>query len=152
MNSVQAKVSDYCWSRFASPNSGDEALSSWQWLAPEVLDTSHATYDERSDVYSFAMICWEISTDFTYRPFEQHLSARPETVVRGEIVSNDLRPPILPSTPVQYADLFRCCWATNPNNRPSFDKICEDLTSMLKTNETRSLMRERSVSTTKNKT
>lgn len=30
-----------------------EMLSTWQWLAPEVIDHQNTDYDERADIYSF---------------------------------------------------------------------------------------------------
>jgi hypothetical protein len=32
----------------------DEALRTWQWLAPEVLSHKRVEYDERSDIYRYA--------------------------------------------------------------------------------------------------
>ena len=35
-------------------------LCGWQWVAPEIL--GGARFTERADVYSFAMVAWEVRT------------------------------------------------------------------------------------------
>ena len=34
----------------------------WQWLAPEVIDADSTQFDQRSDIYSFGVVMWEILT------------------------------------------------------------------------------------------
>jgi len=61
-NVPRAKVGDFGLSRVLAPNMYG-ALGTWQWLAPEVTVASgDSTYDQRSDVYSFGIVCWEIAT------------------------------------------------------------------------------------------
>ena len=39
------------------------AYNGVQWLAPEIITANaSSTYGPKSDVYSFAMVCWEIAT------------------------------------------------------------------------------------------
>jgi serine/threonine protein kinase len=39
-----------------------EILPTWQWLAPEIFNGEH--YDERSDIYSFGMVLYEIFSGY----------------------------------------------------------------------------------------
>lgn len=56
-----AKVADFGMSEYAMPNIS-EMLPTWQWLAPEVINPKIKYYDEKSDIYSFSMVLWEISS------------------------------------------------------------------------------------------
>jgi len=51
-----------------------QMLASWQWLAPEVFDSSSLGYNERSDVYSFGILCWQVAHPDAYTKLSQILS------------------------------------------------------------------------------
>tara|TARA_R110002050_G_scaffold280655_1_gene427646 strand:- start:50 stop:646 length:597 start_codon:yes stop_codon:yes gene_type:complete len=61
---VHAKVMDFGLTE-AMPIPAKKRLMTWQWLAPEVIAGSDVpvnvqSYDERSDVYSFGIVLYEI--------------------------------------------------------------------------------------------
>ena len=60
---VCAKLGDFGLAEHASP-SFQELLKTWQWLAPEVINAQYPKYDERSDVFSYAMVVYEIFTRY----------------------------------------------------------------------------------------
>lgn len=60
-NPVCAKLGDFGLAETASP-SLQELLKTWQWLAPEVINAAYPNYDEKSDVFSYAMVVYEIFT------------------------------------------------------------------------------------------
>mmetsp|Transcript_70209 Transcript_70209/g.184021 ORF Transcript_70209/g.184021 Transcript_70209/m.184021 type:complete len:443 (+) Transcript_70209:1-1329(+) len=87
------------------------------WMAPEV----HAgtDYDERCDVYSYAMVVYEIVCRRV--PFEDE-----EAKHIGNITTKGGRPDldaVLPDSPKDVADLMVHCWAPDPMARPMFDEI-----------------------------
>lgn len=95
------------------------------WMAPEVL--SSAVYDERIDVYSYAMILFEvICQKIPFAEVEAHhlLALR---VVAGSR-------PNLDSVPDTCPHALRClmvsCWAQDPDERPDFNSIVEMLSQM----------------------
>ncbi|KAM0939427.1 putative dual-specificity kinase TKL-Gdt family [Dioscorea sansibarensis] len=100
------------------------------WYAPEVLvdqdqtsgTSSHSKYTEKADVYSFAMICFELLTGKI--PFE-------DSHLQGEKMSRNIRAgerPLFPfPSPKYLTNLTKRCWHTNPNVRPSFSCICRVL-------------------------
>ena len=48
-----------------------QALATWQWLAPEVLEGEH--YDERSDIYSLGIVLYEVETGLVpFNEFQQY--------------------------------------------------------------------------------
>ncbi len=61
---VIAKVADFGLAQQLTTTTGiTDRLATWQWMAPEAFSlVSGATYDEHADVYSFAIVLWELST------------------------------------------------------------------------------------------
>ena len=57
--SGKVKISDFGWSRL-KVDLGKTFHMSWEWVAPEIL--GGGTYSEKADVYSFAMVAWEVLT------------------------------------------------------------------------------------------
>ena len=136
-NSVRAKVADFGMSRFVA--SGVEGtLNTWEWVAPETL--SNNTYNQSADVYSFGIICWEISSR-SY-PFDEYYNVNRFCHTDGslniikikeEIIKNKLRPSISlidRSTPYEFRTLIESCWIENPSERPSFATIVQLLTEL----------------------
>ncbi|XP_021890959.1 CBL-interacting protein kinase 2 [Carica papaya] len=100
------------------------------WYAPEVLEELEhepesipsSKHTQKADVYSFAMVCFELLTGKL--PFEDgHL--------QGEKMTKNIRAgerPLFPfPSPKYLADLTRRCWHSDPNQRPSFSSICRIL-------------------------
>jgi hypothetical protein len=86
-------------------------------MAPELFE--NVPYDERVDVYSYAMVVWEMITGQT--PF----SGKTPLQVEDMIVYEERRPPIPVETPQGLKDLLTSCWDRDPTRRPSFDAIFE---------------------------
>lgn len=103
------------------------------WYAPEVLaeqekqgtlnsSPGKTKYSEKADVYSFAMICFELLTGKV--PFEDgHL--------HGDKMARNIKAgerPLFPfSSPKFMVSLTKKCWATDPASRPNFSSICRVL-------------------------
>lgn len=64
-----------------------EVLFTWQWLAPEIIDTdSQAQYDERADIYSFGMLLWELaSRKFPFSEFDQYITKTIEKLTEEQL-------------------------------------------------------------------
>ncbi|KAK4743845.1 hypothetical protein SAY87_010157 [Trapa incisa] len=104
------------------------------WHAPEVLaeqdkqrttlgsSTNKTRHSEKADVYSFAMICFELLTGKV--PFEDgHL--------QGDKIARNIKAgerPLFPfSSPKFMVNLTKKCWATDPATRLNFSSICRVL-------------------------
>ena len=130
-------MADFGLSTFVVPDVGG-ALPTWQWLAPEVIDPNSTSYDDRSDIYSYGIVLWEIVT--AGMPFNEY-NESPEYskhqvdidgevhyygdhhAIQAAIINCDLRPTIPSNCPIVLEELMLACWETNPNDRPRFPSI-----------------------------
>eukprot|EP00002_Diphylleia_rotans_P006635 TRINITY_DN159_c0_g1_i7.p1 TRINITY_DN159_c0_g1~~TRINITY_DN159_c0_g1_i7.p1 ORF type:complete len:2480 (-),score=532.94 TRINITY_DN159_c0_g1_i7:244-7683(-) len=103
---------------------GDEPPGTLFWMAPEVV--RGGTYTEKADVYSYAVICWEIFT--RAEPYEGEIAES----VALRVANEGLRPK-LPGTdimPQQVQDLVKKAWDQTPDERPGFPDILKELNSV----------------------
>mmetsp|Transcript_10632 Transcript_10632/g.24177 ORF Transcript_10632/g.24177 Transcript_10632/m.24177 type:complete len:293 (+) Transcript_10632:48-926(+) len=118
------KVSDFGLSRMKdTPQWGKltMAAGTCHWMAPEVFVGTN--YDVKIDVYSYAMIIFEVICREI--PFEDE---EPASV--GKLACNGKRPDleaVPPDIPDLWRDLMIACWAQKPADRPSFRVIVEML-------------------------
>ncbi len=92
------------------------------WMAPEVL--SGGKYGPSADVYSFAIVLWEIASQ-----------AEPWENVQGSLIIDRLqalvcageRPPVDERWPVHFRDVMVRCWQTDPSARPPFSTALAQL-------------------------
>lgn len=80
-------------------------------MAPEVCNG--LPYNEKVDVYSFAVVLWEICT--LRKPF-QGMSVADHF---REVITGGLRPPLDPRWPPALVHLLQACWHEDPDYRPS---------------------------------
>ena len=95
------------------------------YMAPEVY--LNQPYNEKVDVYSFAMIIWEIISGqqvFPTMSKEEHMQ---EVVIGGHRPSLSL---VLARAPVGVARLLERCWHPDHRLRPSFATILRDLATI----------------------
>ncbi|POG59995.1 kinase-like domain-containing protein [Rhizophagus irregularis DAOM 181602=DAOM 197198] len=80
------------------------------YIAPEVINGKGYTF--RSDIYSIAMLMWEIS--FGHPPF---MNYEHDYILAINIIDG-IRPKILSEIPLKYKSLMEQCWDANPLKRP----------------------------------
>jgi serine/threonine protein kinase len=88
-----------------------------RYMAPEVAEVS--PYGFSADVYSFAIVLWEmvaLKTAFEKYSRERHYK---EIIVEGK------RPKLSRSWPFVIKNLLQRCWAPKPSDRPTFQSVCE---------------------------
>eukprot|EP01087_Luapelamoeba_hula_P020228 TRINITY_DN686_c0_g1_i1.p1 TRINITY_DN686_c0_g1~~TRINITY_DN686_c0_g1_i1.p1 ORF type:complete len:603 (-),score=134.60 TRINITY_DN686_c0_g1_i1:128-1936(-) len=123
------KVCDFglsCVKEIPKPGEGlrDTAVGSPIWMSPEVLSGHLAS--EKSDIYAFAIVMWQILTRETpfkgIRSFDEFLD---------EIIDNHTRPPIPKGLDSSFEALINDCWHPEPAKRPSFGQILDRLDDVL---------------------
>ncbi|KAH3743397.1 leucinerich repeat kinase [Pelomyxa schiedti] len=137
---VRAKVADFGLSvRAAGKVAGN--LSTWQWLAPEVIDCHAEDYDEKSDIFSLGIVFYELATRmYPYDEYAENpkYSRKKGTSIEWReqnikiaISQEGLRPTIPETAPKIFGEIMHKCWNRVPNLRPSAEEIAFQLEGML---------------------
>lgn len=129
---LNVKIIDFGLSRVVDVSKLMTAnVGTTQYMAPELFENQK--YSEKADVYSYAIVMWEI---FTQRePFQDKPCwSIPSIVVKGE------RPAIPKFISPLLANLIKRCWDGNQNKRPSFEKIGDKLLKILHDDTTSSTL------------
>lgn len=111
------KISDYglCIKTDGSKIKSPSVVGTPHYTAPEIL--AKIDYDEKSDVYSYAILLWEMLTKT--HPFE---NKKNEDIYDFVVICN-WRPTIPKECPKGLKNLIENCWSKNQNERYSFDEI-----------------------------
>lgn len=88
-----------------------------QWMAPEVLRNEPS--DEKSDVYSYGVILWELVTEKI--PWENLNSMQ----VIGAVGFMNQRLEIPRDVDPHWVSIIESCWHSEPQSRPSFQELLE---------------------------
>ncbi|CAM6024238.1 unnamed protein product [Sphagnum balticum] len=106
---LSIKIGDY--------ERSEDAMGTGFWRAPEVLPGSadKRGWTREGDVYSFAMVCYEILTGRF--PFEGELLSVYEPVLSGQ------RPELPAYVSKDMKKLLERCWDADPDKRPNFSVI-----------------------------
>eukprot|EP00047_Mylnosiga_fluctuans_P024787 m.170404 g.170404 ORF g.170404 m.170404 type:complete len:1176 (+) comp9926_c0_seq2:488-4015(+) len=104
------------------PRVRTKGLGTPLWMAPEVLAGEDYTYS--ADVYSYAIVMWEIAAQ-----------AEPWPDVQGAFVGDQLlrllragtRLPAERGWPGQYVQAMQAAWALRSEDRPTFAQLCAAL-------------------------
>ena len=130
-----AVIGDFGLARVVLHGSIGGALRTWQWLAPEIFDNFAEFYDQKTDIYSFGIILWELSS--IKIPFDEFRKTNDGSKVQDmdikkRILSEHLRPTIPKETPKEFAELICKCWSGDPLKRPSTIQIIHGLIKLSK--------------------
>ena len=116
----RAKIGDFGLVRVKSYEPSTGMIGTPQWMAPEVMMCS-PTYNQKVDVYSYAIVMWELLTN------EKPYSKIPIQQLPTMIVKDNFRPTIPENTPPKLRDLIVNCWDADPVKRPTFAQILQML-------------------------
>lgn len=115
-----AKISDFGTANILAPPVTRTALSringTVTHMAPELLKDKLSSF--QSDVYSFAIVLWEIAT----KGGSAFAGITPVNVIVA-VVRHDLRPRFPSGIDPALECLAKNCWCADPASRPSFDDI-----------------------------
>lgn len=120
-----AKIADFGTLQSAFITAG-RVVTNPRWIAPEVLRDE--PYDHKSDVYSFAIILWELIEGKV--PFMDQQRYNWAHNVEDDVIKG-VRPPLREEgTPEQIVEVIKSAWSDLPENRPSFKKILSVLSKV----------------------
>jgi serine/threonine protein kinase len=119
-NDLDCKVTDFGLSRFKAET--DERMTgqcgTYHWMAPEVINSE--IYTEKADVYSVAIILWEIYTRAIPYDGMKPLQAAMHVIQGGRLTLPE-------GVPSWFKHLVTSCWDANPDSRPSMKYVCDIL-------------------------
>jgi serine/threonine protein kinase len=111
----------FCGPADKSPNS---IYGNLPYIAPEVIIGKEYTF--KSDIYSIAILMWEISSGkppFNNYEHDYYLAIN---------IVNGIRPRIIPETPLEYKDLMIQCWDADPLKRPDINTLLNKIGKIYK--------------------
>lgn len=127
-----AKITDFGLARVQEEVSTwgpmTQCVGTWRWTAPEVFASTH--YNEKADIYSFAMVMYELLTSLV--PFADNWPDTKTTLTPriGLWVVKGLRPKVTFSGPEPLKDLMVMCWENEAQRRPTFEEVAEILNGL----------------------
>ncbi len=96
------------------------------YMEPQILANSKFQYIKPSDIYSYGVLMWEISSG--YPPFKDKFDNRHAMILA--IVNNKIREEAIPKTPKEYEELYKKCWNQEPEQRPTIEEISKEFLKM----------------------
>ncbi|KAJ7545220.1 hypothetical protein O6H91_09G110900 [Diphasiastrum complanatum] len=125
----QMKVGDFGLSKLITKHHHQDIYKltgetgSYRYMAPEVF--RHESYDKNVDIFSFAMILYEMLEGYPPFPYSEPYEA-------ARLVADDERRPTfsVKNCPQEMIELIEQCWATKAASRPSFVDIIKRLEQM----------------------
>uniref|UniRef100_A0A182SZ28 Protein kinase domain-containing protein n=1 Tax=Anopheles maculatus TaxID=74869 RepID=A0A182SZ28_9DIPT len=88
-----------------------------RWMAPECFQEDD--YSIKSDIFSFAVLVWELFTNAIELPFKEQTDE--EVITSAQ--TGKLEWKVAEKTPEALHKILTSCWSANPKERPSFSQL-----------------------------
>ncbi|KAJ7586621.1 kinase-like domain-containing protein [Mycena floridula] len=129
--SLRACIMDFGLSTIAASQMTSSASSNSAgtpaWQAPEILEY-HGRNTQKSDMYSFACVCYEVFTG--KRPFCEQVNFS-DMAIMLKVMKGER--PMRPASSKLNDTVWNCmedCWKQNPDERPTAEEIVRRLSAM----------------------
>ncbi|KAF0558407.1 kinase-like protein [Gigaspora margarita] len=124
INNGRALISDFGISKQLNDTTASSSVMMGvpAYIDPQYLKNGHKL-DMKSDIYSLGVLFWELTSGIP--PFFNI----PEMAIILEILNNN-REKIIDSTPLNYSNLYKKCWASEPKQRPTLNEISDELENL----------------------
>jgi serine/threonine protein kinase len=93
-------------------------------MEPKLLSDQKFQYTKPSDIYSFGVLMWEISSGKV--PFEDY----DNNALLSIDITKGKRETTTPDTPKEYENLYKNCWKQEPEQRPTIGNVLSELKKM----------------------
>jgi serine/threonine protein kinase len=94
------------------------------YMEPKCLLDPNFPFTRSSDIYSFGVLMWEISSG--YPPFKEN----DNKVALAISINIGIREVTVPGTPEEYEKLYKNCWNQEPEKRPTINEILDKFERM----------------------
>eukprot|EP00899_Mesostigma_viride_P000141 jgi/Mesvir1/10127/Mv15045-RA.1 len=101
-------------------------FGSYRYMPPEVF--RRQPHSEKVDVYSFAIVAWELLSN--QRSFPSDRYGRLSPLEMGQMAADGERPTFPRHFPQDLRQLLSACWDDDPDKRPAFTDIHPQLLAM----------------------
>ncbi|RIB10104.1 kinase-like domain-containing protein [Gigaspora rosea] len=95
------------------------------YIEPQCFKNPSYARNKKSDIYSFGVILWEISSG--KQPFQSFTSIE---AIAIHVFQGHREKPV-DDTPIQYAELYMQCWDDNPEKRPEMKTVFDKINKMI---------------------
>ncbi|KAF0458584.1 kinase-like protein [Gigaspora margarita] len=95
------------------------------YIEPQCFKNPSYIRNKKSDIYSFGVILWELSSG--KQPFQSFTSIE---AIAIHVFQGHREKPV-DDTPIQYAELYMQCWDDNPEKRPEMKAVLDKLNQMI---------------------
>jgi serine/threonine protein kinase len=130
------KICDFGLSRYTSADQPSDEMQTltklrgtYAYTAPEIYHK--AQYSAKSDVYSMAVIFWELGTRLVTgvyaRPFAEYAELKYDYQIIYQTATQQLRPTFANAFPSKFRQIIQACWTQEPERRPSATQLLEGL-------------------------
>ena len=119
---LNVKIADFGIARVKTNTSTMTTTGTIAWTAPEIL--RHEAYNEKSDVYSYAIVLWEILSEGEI-PFDDEFQSPMEAGIA--VATGQIRPRLPRDSDPNWVSLIERCWKEDPSARPSFTELMDQI-------------------------
>lgn len=112
------KITDFGLAKKLDLNITNTAVGTPLYMSPEVIDEKD--YSEKSDVYAFGILMYQIVTD--EEPFSELGKKITSFQLQKKVIEGERPKFHFPIKPF-LKNLIEKCWSDNPSNRPTFKEI-----------------------------
>ncbi|CAB5156935.1 unnamed protein product [Rhizophagus irregularis] len=122
-----AKITDFGISKIQNDPNSTVYMGNFgviPYMEPNRILDQNFPYTKSSDIYSFGVLMWEISSG--YPPFKDC----DNKVALAFEINNGVREVTIPDTPIEYEGLYKNCWNQVSEQRPIINKVLDEFEKM----------------------
>ncbi|CAB5368051.1 unnamed protein product [Rhizophagus irregularis] len=127
-----AKITDFGISKIQNSQKSTAYIGNFgiiAYMEPKRILDRNFPYTKSSDIYSFGVLMWEISSGCP--PFK----SSDNIITLGLAINSGTRETTISGTPEEYKELYKKCWKQEPEQRPAISEVLGGLERMVKSSD-----------------